>query len=327
MSDLNYYALNKVIGGKMKPVKHTRFGNFHLLETTAEALRTRSSMDTATSVTQGISRATESLIVRAFEEVRGGMAPDSLLWDKDLAVRFHLRCAELGVGFKPALMTKRLLNIRKNAPRYKSYGIGLSPTTVSEPHASIVPQFAHAIEFALVRLKYRFGASIDDILMDPDLGEEFEQLTLAFAPHLSSRDMRLGALCIRKSRHFKKRERDLLGSLNPRDLDPEWTGPTSLKDARSASIPDAIGLLSVYEEDRSLYVARNTDLRAAVGEFCDGPSLMNMSSHFWTPDPDRINIRFIPGERIRRIHAHKWELRLIQTLHPVFNWPVHSEAA
>ena len=70
----------------------------------------------------------------------------------------------------------------------------------------------HVIEFALVRLRYRYGASIDDILLDPDLGEKFEQLASELAPGLRDVDLRLGALYIRKTRHFEKKD---IFSFNP----------------------------------------------------------------------------------------------------------------
>ena len=39
MEKLNQYAISKVLGSKMTPVKRVGFGNSHLLETTAESLR------------------------------------------------------------------------------------------------------------------------------------------------------------------------------------------------------------------------------------------------------------------------------------------------
>ena len=68
------------------------------------------------------------------------------------------------------ISTRRLLNVRKNSPRYRKHGIEISPTTKKEIHPSIVPEYAHVIEFALVKLRYRYGSSIDDILMDESLG-------------------------------------------------------------------------------------------------------------------------------------------------------------
>ena len=41
MAELNQYALSKILGSKMKPIKEAEFGNFSLLETTAEVLRSR----------------------------------------------------------------------------------------------------------------------------------------------------------------------------------------------------------------------------------------------------------------------------------------------
>lgn len=87
---------------------------------------------------------------------------------------------------------RRLINTRKNSPRYRAHGIEIRPATKKELHPSIVPDYAHVIEFALVKLRYRYGSSIDDILMDCLLGQKFEDLAHRIAPALTSQDLRLG---------------------------------------------------------------------------------------------------------------------------------------
>src|SRR5204863_5258736 len=111
----------------------------------------------------------DALIVKAFEDVRKGAPTDELLWEKDLAEAFVHRCHELGLDASAAHLVRRLINVRKSAPRYKKHGIKILPTIKRETHPSIVPKHAHVIEFALVKLRYRYGVSIDDILMDPFL--------------------------------------------------------------------------------------------------------------------------------------------------------------
>jgi len=197
VDDLNQYAISKILGSKMTPVKQGRFGNFGLLGTTAEVLRARQSSRLAHE-TMHFSYDQDRLVVQAFEAVRQGAAPDAILWNRSLAQAFTKQCRELGLAAPDAFLNRRLINIRKNIRRYEKHGIMISPATKTEPHPSIVPQCAHVIEFALVRLRYRYGASIDDILLDPDLGEKFEGLASEIAPGLSSVDLRLGALYIRK---------------------------------------------------------------------------------------------------------------------------------
>jgi hypothetical protein len=154
MSGLNQAAISKLLGSEMRPVKGTRFGGFGVLATTAATLKALRQSESE-SAARKFNLDEDRLVARAFEDVRDGASPDSLLWDKDLARRFVERCHELGLVFAAALLVHRLLRIRNGAKEYARRGVKLSPTTRKEPHVSIVPQYAHVIEFALVRLRYR----------------------------------------------------------------------------------------------------------------------------------------------------------------------------
>src|SRR2546428_5833983 len=184
MADLNQYAISKALGSRMKAVKRARFGGFGLLETAAEGLRAREATtgaNLASGETTKFSYREDALVVRAFEDVRQGAATDALLWNRELAQAFYQRCKELGLQAPDALLGRRLLTVRKNIRRYEEHGISISPATNIEPHPSIVPQYAHVIEFVLVKLRYRYGASIDDILLDRRLGEIFESQAASLA--------------------------------------------------------------------------------------------------------------------------------------------------
>src|SRR5260370_32128411 len=133
----------------MKPVKRGRFGSFGLLENMGEALRVREApvASSASGQTTTLSYPEDAVVVRAFEDVRQGAATDALLWNRELAECFYRRCKELGLNAPDALLGRRLITVRKNIRRYEKHGIKISPATKTEPHVSIVPQYAHVIEF------------------------------------------------------------------------------------------------------------------------------------------------------------------------------------
>ena len=173
----------------------------------AEALRLREAIAEAGSVPEEITKFSypeDAVVVQAFEDVRQGAATDALLWDRELADAFYKRCKKLGLNAPDALLGRRLITVRKNIRRYEKHGITISPATKKELHASIVPQFAHVIEFVLVKLRYRYGVSIDDILLDRKLGEMFEMQASRLAAGVSAMDLRLGALYIRKMSKLQK---------------------------------------------------------------------------------------------------------------------------
>jgi hypothetical protein len=325
-SQLNHYAISRILGSKMRPVKHGRFGGFSLLEATAEALRSRD--DAGHSLEEPkFSYKDDEVVVRAFEDVRQGAAPDSILWDKELAQRFYNRCRELGLMAPDAFLGRRLINVRKNSPRYKEHGIEISPTTKTEPHPSIVPQYAHAIEFALVRLRYRYGTSIDDILLDHELGNKFEELAAQIAQGLSSEQLRLGALYIRKTRYIQKNAIDAMRALDTRVVEAAMEGPVTLAAVQPESLPAEPGLIEIKERSRYLYVSRNDNLQSAVSQIRTGRAFEILANGFWTPDLEAITLKFVHGERVEHVGIPVWERRLIHDFEPVFNWPVQKKAA
>lgn len=323
---LNQYAISKILGSKMTPVKRARFGNFGLLETTAEALRARQASSPSSAPTH-FSYDEDRLVVQAFEEVRQGAATDAILWDKSLARAFAQRCRRLGLKASDAFLNRRLINIRKNIRRYEQHGITIAPATKSETHPSIVPQYAHVIEFALVRLRYRYGASIDDILLDPDLGEKFEHLASELAPGLPDVDLRLGALYIRKTRHFEKKDLAKIEDLDVEIVEKAWSNPVSLAALDLANVPSSPGLIELKEGGRYLYISRNEAIRPAAEQLRTGKAFDLVANGFWTPRLDEISFQFATGTKLGGIGVGVWERRLIRDREPIFNWPIPQHAA
>ncbi|HEV3261013.1 MAG TPA: hypothetical protein VG013_29450 [Gemmataceae bacterium] len=327
MAELNQYAISQALASTMKPVKRGRFGGFGLLETLAEALRAREAISEACSAPgekASFSYAEDAVVVRAFEHVRQGAAIDALLWNRELAKAFYQRCRELGLNAPDALLGRRLMTVRKNIRRYEKHGISISPTSKKEPHVSIVPQYAHVIEFVLMKLRYRYGASIDDILLERNLGEIFEAQAASLAAGVSSMDLRLGALYIRKTRNIKKKDRSIITSLDVGAIDRALTDPISLAKVKPEGIPEASGLLEVRENDRYLYIARNECLRPAVEQFRTGKAFDLVANGFWTPDLANITVQVLAGSKVDGVGIGLWERRLIHDLEPVFNWPIQG---
>jgi hypothetical protein len=324
----NQYALSKMLGSKMKPVKdHPQFGNFGLLETTAETLKALGTESQQSDRSHGFNYQRDAVLVQAFESVRDGASPDSLLWNRKLARKFDKACRQSGIDAPEKILKRRLINVRKNSPRYKKHGIVLSHTTKKDPHPSIVPQYAHVIEFALVRLRYRYGSSIDDILLDPVLADAYEEMCYEIAPQLSSIDVRLAALYIRKSRFLPKKKKAAIESLNLDLFDQACSEPHALESFDLSVVPSGPGIVEVRERERFLYISRNENLRPAVSEFLTGKAFLIVSSGFWQPDRNVITIQFASGKSVAGTGIANWERRLIYDREPIFNWPLRHTAA
>src|SRR5262249_39249386 len=145
------------------------------------------------------------------------------------------------------------------------------------------------------------GAAIDTILADPALRGEFETLALDVAPALTGKQLRLGALYIRKTRHFKKGEVDKAQALNPSVVEKAMTRPISLAQIKTDEVPSAPGLLELKEGERYLYVARNEDLRPAVEQLRTGRAFRVLANGFWQPSLDAISLSYVGGEKVEGV--------------------------
>lgn len=325
METLNQYALSQSLGSTMRQVNTPQFGNFGLLPATVECLQARESQGQSNG-TVHFTYAEDKVAVQAFEAVRQGLAPDALLWNKQVLRAFCQRCREHGLNATDAFLARRLINVRKSKGRYEKHGIRILPATVNDPHPSVLPQFAHAIEFALVKLRFRYGASIDDILLDHFLSDQFENLALGVAPQLSPQDVRLGALYLRKSRFLRKDDQTEAG-LDLANLDTSCSAPVPLSEVDESEVPAAPGLIELREGLRFLYIVCNESLRPTVHQFLSGNAFSIMESNFWKPKLADITLQYVVGEKCDGVAMNKWERRLIQAKEPVFNWPMHKTAA
>jgi hypothetical protein len=173
-----------------------------------------------------------------------------------------------------------------------------------------------------VKLRYRYGASIDDILLDRHLSEIFETQAGSLATDVTATDLRLGALYIRKCRNYKKDVREQIAALDISVIDRALTPSLSLAEVKPQTVPEAPGLLEVSERNRYLYISRNECLRPAVEQFRTGKAFELVANGFWTPHLDRITVQFVEGSQVAGVSIGLWELRLIHDREPVFNWPV-----
>jgi hypothetical protein len=147
------------------------------------------------------------------------------------------------------------------------------------------------------------------------------------APDVTVTEARLGALYIRKTRQNVRNRLDRLSGLQSARIEAATTDLGSLDRVRPSSVPAAQGLVEVTERGKHLYVAQNDDLRAVAEEFAAGKALAVVANEFWTPNPARIELRFIVGTEFEGTSLGEWQLKLVGEKRPVFNWPVSERAA
>lgn len=318
MAALNHYAINQVLGAEMVPGRAPRFGRFGLLGVFGDMLRSRPRP--AAKVQFDLE--TDRKVFDSFVKVYDGASPETLLIDKSLASQFHSTARKMGVHSSAADMNRRLLNIRKNPARYKEHGIVIPTATKTTPHPSIVARYAHVIEFALARLRSRYGVTIDDILIDPALADQYEEMARIAAPTVSSVDLRLAALYIRKTRYIARNAEKLIDSLNLPQIEAAFQEIGTVATVSPSTVKTQEGLIEILENGRHLYISRSEDLHSAVEQITSKSTLDFLANDFWRPKPENLVLRVFEGEKFLKVPVTQWQLKLIAEKRPVFNWPV-----
>jgi hypothetical protein len=319
MSDLDYYSLGRLLDATIQPISPPVFGSFGVLPLVAETAKSRLGHGTPKS---RFTVQQERTLARSFERSRDGLPPDALLWNTQMRDTFVKTCKKNGLDFPPPDLVRRLLSIRKNPKRYSDLGIVLARTTKREEHTGLLTVYAPAIEFALVRLRYLHGCSIDEILIDWNLGNEFEKTVNSVVPNLSSQSMRQAALTLRKTRFLAKSRRTAFKKMDLQRLKKAWSDFSCLDSINLCAIPAVPGIVEIREPQRELYISRNENLQAVMQLLSEKQAVSIMANEFWQPSPRNIQARYLPEAAIKSADLERWELKLLSEENPIFNWPI-----
>lgn len=196
---------------------------------------------------------------------------------------------------------------------------GFAVKTTRQDKRDLHP-FLIPAELAFAKLTYRYDASYDDLLADPDVGKAFDENVSKVGRSGDVVAYRLAALHLRKHvRARRKADAKELAHLDISKVKPHWHRPGHLSDVRPDDVPDTEGLFSLREPDRYLFLSQSENLRSGIGIFQDANVLASVGNHFWSPSPDKITIDFVRPEDVRGVSLRLFEFKAIETYQPVFN--------
>lgn len=307
MNELDQLAISRILGSTVRPISRPAFGGFSAVGTIGRMLANRP----IKMAPLAPDKPRDAIIVKAFAEIHNGFSVDRTLADPGLAARFVKRCQQLGVEAPHALVCRRLLALRKAG------GFPVKTTRKGERdlHPFLIPA-----ELAFAKLTYRFDASYDDLLADPDVGQAFDENVAKLVRSGDAVTYRLAALHLRKNvRSRRKADARQLAHLDFSKVKPHWHTPGYLSDVRLDIVPETKGVFSLREPDRYLFLSQSENLRSDIGIFQDANVLTYVGNHFWSPSPNRITVDFVRPEDVRGVDLRLFEFKAIETYQPIFN--------
>ena len=133
----------------------------------------------------------EKHLIKAFEAAYDGYSLDRVLADPKLASALASKCHEFGLPGTPKDWNHLLMRLRKAGKL-----IDFQTRKRTEFSWAEFDEFSFASEIAWTEMQAH--GTLDDILCDPDLAHQFDEVAKRLAPGFTSLQYRWGALKLRK---------------------------------------------------------------------------------------------------------------------------------
>jgi hypothetical protein len=241
----------------------------------------------------------------AFLAVRDERSPDVVIADPRLNALFLTECQARGLAEPPLLLNLCLLNLRKSGDLK---GIKSKRMVVKNQE-----DYRFASEIAVRFLERKNQASLDDILCDPKLTEEFDAIAAELAPGFCAFQYRWAALNLRKNRKLRP---ELLGRVIPAETIEIQRG----KAVKLDQVPSQPGLYLFLGPGVVLYVGECQSLRKRLGKHLDHSDNKGLAHWLWEHETADLHLEYhvLPKGVSTRVRK-AMEAELIRSRKPLFN--------
>jgi site-specific DNA-methyltransferase (adenine-specific) len=242
-------------------------------------------------------------LIQAFGEVREGYSADRVIADPQLNRKFLRRCRELGLSGTDYDLNWSLMNERKKGnlshlPKTKRY-------TVRE-----LDKFEYASELAVRFLQNEKSVSLDRIICDPELAEEFDEYAAKLSPGFSALQYRWAAFGLRKAGRLQ----------NVPDKRPEWEHIGRVSSLRLKKIPEIGGLYLFTSDQQRIFIGQTDNLHHRVEKHMEVSSSKGLPIWLWNTKRHPLEIEVASMPNITRSLRQAMELLLVKEWKPLLNF-------
>ncbi len=241
-------------------------------------------------------------MIQAFGEVREGYSADRVILDPQVNRRFLRRCRELGLSGTDYDLNWALINARKKGdlshlPKTRRY-------TVRE-----IDEFEYASELTVRYMQQSKNVSLDQIVCDPALAEEFDTYAARLAPGFSSLQYRWAAFALRKAGRLAKKV----------DQIPEIEPFGRMKGLKLERIPEVGGLYVFSSSDKLVFASQTDNLRHRLERHLK-VSVCGLPRWLWDVRKEPLELGVAPLPGMTRSLRQAMELVLVRQWKPVLNF-------
>lgn len=176
----------------------------------------------------------------------------------------------------------------------------------------VIDEFGYASELAVRYMQQSKDVSLDQIICDPEMAEEFDTYASRLAPNFSSLQYRWAAFGLRKAGRLGKRA-DEIGEV------PELESFGKVKSLKLARIPEVGGLYLFSSGDTPVFASQTDNLRHRLERHVKVSSL-GLPRWLWDVRRQPLQVEIAPLPDVSRSFRQTMELVLARERKPVLNF-------
>jgi len=246
-------------------------------------------------------------IMEAFLDVREGYSSDKVIADPTLNRRFLRQCRKLGLAGTDFELNWELLNVRKSGKMSNLSGL---VKTRRYSVGKVIDEFEYASELAVRYMQQIKDVSLDQVICDPELAEEFDTYASRLAPNYSSLQYRWAAFGLRKAGRLRKTDEIIEV--------PELESFGKMKTLKLARIPEVGGLYLFSSGDTPVFASQTDNLRHRLERHVKVSSL-GLPRWLWDVRRQPLQVEIAQLPDVSRSLRQNMELMLARERKPVLN--------
>jgi hypothetical protein len=244
----------------------------------------------------------------AFLAVRDRFSPDRVVADRELNKAFIAECRRLDLSDSIKSLNQQLLNLRK-AGDLKWLPRSRRTSFKNEE------EYRFASEIAARHLERQKGLTVDEIICDPEIVQEFDAIAVNLSPGFLPLQYRWPALNLRKAKRLKP---ELLSRVAP--AEKVSLGLVTRLDVVSISSKQGLYVFYDPESRQTLYVGEASNLRKRLEKHLDHSDNKSLARWLWEHGFGKLylELHLLPDATPTGVRR-ALESELIDSRRPVFN--------
>ncbi len=245
-------------------------------------------------------------LIQAFGEIRNGCSVDRVIADPQMNKKYLRRCRELGLSgtdydINWALMNERKKGNLSHLPKTNRY-------TIKE-----IDEFEYASELAVRFMQHEKNVSLDQIICDPELADEFDEYARRLSPGFKPLQYRWAALGLRKAGRLGNKAESIAHSL------PELESLGKVTSLRLDRVTKIGGLYLFSNESERVFLGQTDNLRHRIEKHMEASFSHGLPDWLWDTKKKPLSISVAELPSSTRSIRQQLEIVLVRQWQPLLN--------